>query len=943
MTEENLKETLLDLMKEAENLPESELEIIPGTRIRVKKGKVDEFKANARFYYQFKNNVMVNNDDYIKEVYYELSDELAKDAGEHVLDQAYDLYQLGKNELERITVLNNALKTNKGEQEKYQKQLNDLKERNLSNISTSKEMESLQRTITELQNIEIQLRKVLSEAILGLKNKINEAVKKNTEQEMAFIRENVTKMPKGTKTAHSILDGNLILEKDAEYYDNLYILSKIIDNVKDDLPLINVGDVIWVNPEQLDSAKELVNKIDFLKLVKKEEVADIQKEKPNNKKLIENINAELDRLRPTIDTVEKDKKEYDNLIQIVRYLNRADNYNFELMPVWDVAYIVGEDRNTFTRLLRQTTFFDKYNPDLPKIEENEKIISELRNELERMEDEVRKDTSPFNVATKKVGNAIIFPKDEEEYKNILAIIDILQNSRENLIHTSKGGNISSDMLPKYNELISKTKYFTPQIEVEKIEIQNEPVITKLEQEVENLKKEDNPENRSQIDLLNDQINIISHTDASKETTEINGVIVNKDDAKDYNNIVNDLAQAQVAPIMDVEPKPIEPIVLDSENAVIQPDPTLDNASNNSFILINNDEPSASTPDHLEPSKEEGTSLAVRPPLYDRSKVIKVRKLTKKEWWQKNWKTVVGIGLAMGVAALSLSALAPSLIYFFSSLTQAAPALASLTGPMNNALAIIGNVSASALNYQASAATIAPALLESLVKIGVIGGGFAISKKAVFNMMNSSNITKEKIDGEVVYRISEQEKETLLERVKSIGKEMVEKAKEFSENLIDAIDDKRVALAGNTLNAQMETRETEDIDQKYNEIHENVERQIDAEENAAIADRINERFNRIKNGENPLELPPHNPTAKIVIPSEVDILSELPDVDLELGRLANYVDLMHTGNFAGAKIYQKAIFDSTGIDLSNYDMNNPAEIRRAEEDIRAHEDEKMRGR
>ena len=118
MTEENLKETLLDLMKEAENLPESELEIIPGTRIRVKKGKVDEFKANARFYYQFKNNVMVNNDDYIKEVYYELSDELAKEAGEHGLDQAYDLYQLGKNELERITVLNNALKTNKEEQEK---------------------------------------------------------------------------------------------------------------------------------------------------------------------------------------------------------------------------------------------------------------------------------------------------------------------------------------------------------------------------------------------------------------------------------------------------------------------------------------------------------------------------------------------------------------------------------------------------------------------------------------------------------------------------------------------------------------------------------------------------------------------------------------------------------------------------------------------------------
>ena len=50
MNEESFKSSLLEMIKEAENLPESSLENIPGTRIRVKKGRTDEFKANARFY-----------------------------------------------------------------------------------------------------------------------------------------------------------------------------------------------------------------------------------------------------------------------------------------------------------------------------------------------------------------------------------------------------------------------------------------------------------------------------------------------------------------------------------------------------------------------------------------------------------------------------------------------------------------------------------------------------------------------------------------------------------------------------------------------------------------------------------------------------------------------------------------------------------------------------
>ena len=70
MNEEALKETLLDIMDEARNLDASELEVIPGTNILVKKGRVDEFKAYARFYFQLANHVpTVGNEDYLNIVF----------------------------------------------------------------------------------------------------------------------------------------------------------------------------------------------------------------------------------------------------------------------------------------------------------------------------------------------------------------------------------------------------------------------------------------------------------------------------------------------------------------------------------------------------------------------------------------------------------------------------------------------------------------------------------------------------------------------------------------------------------------------------------------------------------------------------------------------------------------------------------------------------------
>ena len=59
MNEEALKETLLDIMDEARNLDASELEVIPGTNILVKKGRVDEFKASEVWQLRLFENVIL--------------------------------------------------------------------------------------------------------------------------------------------------------------------------------------------------------------------------------------------------------------------------------------------------------------------------------------------------------------------------------------------------------------------------------------------------------------------------------------------------------------------------------------------------------------------------------------------------------------------------------------------------------------------------------------------------------------------------------------------------------------------------------------------------------------------------------------------------------------------------------------------------------------------
>ena len=134
--------------------------------------------------------------------------------------------------------------------------------------------------------------------------------------------------------------------------------------------------------------------------------------------------------------------------------------------MWDIAYVNGPDRNAFIELLRESSFFQKYNPDLKLREKNEKLILELRKYISELEENYNQKAreSLTNVPGINYQNHIILESDKKELENVLAVISILENAKNDLIELSIGGCVPANIIPGYKKLISEIKYFTPKVE-----------------------------------------------------------------------------------------------------------------------------------------------------------------------------------------------------------------------------------------------------------------------------------------------------------------------------------------------------------------------------------------------------------------------------------------------------------------------------------------------
>ena len=957
MNEEVLKTSLLEMIKEAENLKENELEIIPGTRIRVKKGRVDEFKANARFYYQLKNNVLVSDDNYIKDVYYELSDELSREEGEHVLSKAYELYSMNASELERLDALNRSLTINAEDKEKYRKILDDLNRRNVSEPKTWEEITNLQNSLKTLSENEMIIRNAIAE----IKDKVNNEIKKAVEEEMKFLRESYLNTRAGTLVGFG-LDGASILAKDKENYDNLYILLKIIENVNEKDPIVSVDNTLCVNPHQIDAVKELLPKINFLSLVKKEESKETSKAEKPNDKIIASISKELERLREKIknENLSSDKIEYDNLIKILQILTRANNTEFALTPVWDIAYVNGIDREPFINLLKSTEFFRGYNPDLEKAKENEILISKLKGYLTSLEDKVRNYQGLTNIPLAKVANTVVLPEDKQEYENVLAIMNILQNSKENLIHISEGGNVASKDMPKYKELLSRTKYFTPNIMAKKIEEQNGPLIKEVEKDLTSLiKRAKNTPNATlaegkeilasdleEYNLLSKKYAILKNGNPNSNLVEINGALINNDQTGEYQQVTKDLEEEKrkkdtLTSTTNLKQPSIEIAPSEEENKKQNP------ASPSSETGASEEEESKEESKSSEEEKNKKKSS--KEPLRRRA-VKMVRKAANKEWWKKNWRKVALIGLSAAAIMFTLSTLAPTIIYANSCLAMANPALSGILGPINGTLINTLGLTLGELNLNVAASQAFSALATALGKVGIIGIGTVGAVKGIKGLIGQDENSLPDPNRKAVARRVLDLGENLINKSKELGKTLSDKASEFTANLAYATDVNNMELNKEVMSAKMgfdpDIKDVEPLDDNFEEIEANVQNQINEEKRKIIEDRINERFNRIKHDKDAEYIRPmtlsDEPVIKgpvteaapvtVTIPTDDEILSTISNKSLQIARVDNYFDAIKAGDMKNASEYQKLVFDETGIDLSKYDTNKYEEEAQARSDV-----------
>ena len=816
MNEEALKETLLDIMDEARNLDASELEVIPGTNILVKKGRVDEFKAYARFYFQLANHVpTVGNEDYLNIVFDSLKAEMV-DAKKRAQEEKQEaLYIVNKSEIERFNKLQNSLNTNRSDQDRYRKLLEELSKKDITDTRVWQEITNLQNTLATLRENEI----ILKNAMIDVKNKVNGEIKKVIEAEMATIRNAYLNAKRGTNTSFG-LDNASILANDKETYDNLYILLKIIENVNEKDPIICINNTLCVNPHQEDAVKELLPKIDLLHIEtknKKEEKI----EKPNDK-LIKDISKELDRLKELIAKAKANKKgkatlekEQEKLIRVLNYLNKANDQEFALTPIWDIAYVNGPDREAFINLIKTTSYFHGYDPDVKLMEENEKLIKDLKDYLTSLEDKVRNYQGINNIPLTKVNDAIIMPEDKEEYENILAIINILTSSKDNLYKVSEGGNVSYQDLAKYKELISKTKYFAPKVsEEEKIANQNKEVEKKIEAELtELIKRAKNTPNAllaegkeilasdlEEYNLLSEQYKMLKSVDANEALVLVNGALINAGKELEYRNLLDNLNDLQtkrlsnettVTPLANSEQRSdykensnealvnqntqeeeVKPVSSSEPKEIVSTEKLQSNNQEQNLVEPEEDVVQSLLDKGLGAAKKIGEKLGKR-------KAVKaIRKTKKKEWWQKHKKQVILIGLLLIIVSMNLSTLVPAMIYANSCLAQAAPLLSGITGAINHSLAsFVGGIGA--INYNIAAGYTLQAMLVALGKIGVIGlSSFAVMKTLLAKKLES-----------VPDRLPDPFK-----------KDLIDKIKEFSHNVVHdrARAKEQINSAGDTL-------------------------------------------------------------------------------------------------------------------------------------------------
>ena len=496
---EDLKNSLLDIMKEAIELSADNIETISGTEIKVKKGRASEFQSLAYLFYEKykqENNIFEtpkDASDYLNKVYDILIEEAEVSLKNERTSKANDLTEAARSNNEKLIHLTNVLADVVANYNKLFSQAADLQKRvnQLDYSVWRSRFDEINKSINELA----ENREYLTKAILNAKREMNTSFLAKLEEEKAYIRDKFAKHPKVSTPVYG-KDGNSILPEDAKNYDNLIELSEIINNVNEKESFVSVGGVLCVNEEQARRANELLRDINTLALLsdKKEE----QNEHINDE-VIDRIWKELKTLEIKAEDKEPDQEyaitpndvtilkanedRYLYLLRVLKVLNQANGSDQELVKVWDKIYVLPYDRENIIDLMRRDVLFNTYNPDTDKKNKNALLIRELEEYLIELEKNFINYKNYSNIPSKKTSrDTIVLDADYPEYETICQMITYLKtnnNKNYDLQNVWNLGYVSRDEVAKYKYLISQSKKYG----------EKAPKITKNEKIIEDVKNQ----------------------------------------------------------------------------------------------------------------------------------------------------------------------------------------------------------------------------------------------------------------------------------------------------------------------------------------------------------------------------------------------------------------------------------------------------------------------
>ena len=585
------KQDLLDMIKEAKNLNETELETIPGTNVKVKKGKSAEFQVKAANFYRYHYNQFLNNNiDYVTDIYNLLEKEMNLKNQEYNMSKAYDIV---KNAEENIQYFNNLQETLNTVRKNYNLKSTEYAQfikdpANLQNTTHRQELEVELQKLAENQDIII---KRLEELRTNLNNDLINVINK----ELDFMHNNYLNTLNGTNWAFG-MDNNAVLATDKERYDNLYVLREILKvaNTKDVNSLVAINNILVVSEDQKDTVLNLLSKID---LFKNTEPIPKKEEPKRNDAILNEIENALNVIRGKVNTtlgqrllmnaidgstiLNEDLEEYNNLIKIKEYLI-AGNFKEPVAKIWDMMYVEGLKINEFTGLLNKTNFFNKYNPNIIKQNENTNLINELISYLDTLGNKVATYNGFSNLNIKQTNALgdkawVVTAEDLDEANRIIAIIKMLEVPNTNLINVWNIGNVASNQVSEFKNLINSTRYFSNRIPELKA---NEEAIEQIKEDLKELiiyARKNNLEVTlmEEYKLLDEKFNILNKAKLADNLVPYENVMLPEEDIARYQEInarLNALKNQNLNP--ENNNSNTEPIVIPLGTPTAEPQPSV---------------------------------------------------------------------------------------------------------------------------------------------------------------------------------------------------------------------------------------------------------------------------------------------------------------------------------------------------------------------------------